>query len=113
MTTGRLFVTSYVFLKYVPLVQSVHNTDCSWQIYKDATLFFSQDNVSTIANVIPTMDRIDSLLNNAATEPLSPAVKQALSFARKSINKYYSKTDLSNIYRIAMGMLRFIHLCSL
>jgi hypothetical protein len=49
------------------------------------------------------MDRIDALLNDAPVEPLSPSVKHALKFARESINKYYSKTDLSNVYRIAMG----------
>jgi len=48
------------------------------------------------------MDRIDSLLNGATTEPLSPSVKHALTFAHNSINKYYSKTDLSNVYCIAM-----------
>ncbi len=48
------------------------------------------------------MDRIDSLLHGTTTEPLSPSVKHALTFARNSINKYYSKTDLSNVYRIAM-----------
>ena len=49
------------------------------------------------------MDRIDSLLSDVPVQPLSPSVKHALTFARKSINKYYSKTDLSNVYRIAMG----------
>lgn len=49
------------------------------------------------------MDRIDALLSDAPVEPLSPSVKYALKFARKSINKYYSKTDSSNVYRIAMG----------
>jgi hypothetical protein len=49
------------------------------------------------------MDRIDALLSDAPVKPLSPSVKHALRFARKSINKYYSKTDLSNVYRIAMG----------
>jgi hypothetical protein len=83
---------------------SVYGADLSHKIYKDATLFFSQDQVSSIANVIPTMDRIDALLSDTTTEPLSPSVKHALTFARKSINKYYSKTDLSNVYRIAMGM---------
>jgi hypothetical protein len=73
------------------------------QIYKDATLFFSQDKVSTIAHVIPTMDRIDLMLSGVTSEPLSPSVKHALTFAHKSINKYYSKTDVSNVYRIAMG----------
>ena len=57
-----------------------------------------------IAHVIPTMDRIDAMLENyAGNKPLHPAVKHTLSFARKLLDKYYSKTDLSNMYRIAMG----------
>jgi hypothetical protein len=73
-------------------------------MYKEATLFFSQDAIATIAHVIPTMDRIDAMLSDSSTEPLSPSVKHALSFARTIMDKYYSKTDLSNVYRIAMGM---------
>jgi len=46
-------------------------------MYKDATLFFSQDNVVTITHVVPTMDRIDAMLSNSATMPLTPAVKHA------------------------------------
>ena len=72
------------------------------KIYKDAMLFFSQDQVSSIANVIPTMDHIDTLLSDAPVEPLSPSVKHVLRFACKSINKYL-KTNLSNMYRIATG----------
>ena len=49
------------------------------------------------------MDRIDALLDDLATKPLSPSVKHALKFACDSINKYYSKTDQSKVYRIAMG----------
>jgi hypothetical protein len=49
------------------------------------------------------MDRIDALLKNTNDNPLTPSVKHALHFARQSINKYYSKTDMSNVYRIAMG----------
>jgi len=82
------------------------------QIYKDATLFLFQDQVSTITNVIPTMDRIDSLLSDAATELLSSSVKHMLTFACKSINKYYSKTDLSNVYHIAMGTLQSLPVTS-
>jgi hypothetical protein len=79
-------------------------------MYKDATLFFSQDNVMTIANVVPTMDHIDAMLNSSAKMPLNPAVEHALTFMRKLMDKYYSKTDLSNVYRIAMGMLwSFMH----
>jgi hypothetical protein len=73
------------------------------QMFKDATVFFSQDTVPTIAHVIPTMDRIDALLNSPL-HALNPAVNAALAFARKTMDKYYSKTDHSGIYRIAMGM---------
>ena len=73
-------------------------------MYKEGTVFFSQDAVATIAHVIPTMDRIDAMLCDFSTDQLSPSVKQALSFAREIMDKYYSKTDLSNVYRIAMGM---------
>ena len=66
-------------------------------------MFFSQDAVSTIAHVIPTMDRIDALLKDTAAEPLVPSVKHALTFAHQILDKYYSKTDLSNVYRIAMS----------
>ena len=73
-------------------------------MYKDATLFFSKDNVVTIANVVPTMDRIDKMLSVSAATSLIPPVKHALTFARKLMDKYYSKTDLSNVYCISMGL---------
>lgn len=72
-------------------------------MYKDATLFFSQDNIVTIANVVPTMDWIDKMLSSSTMTPLTPAIKHALTFACKIMDKYYSKTDLSNVYHIAMG----------
>jgi hypothetical protein len=94
-----LKVISFIYRK---LVLMLH------QMYKDATLFFSQDTVATIAHVIPTMDRIDAMLRSSSTEPLSLSVKHALSFAKQIIDKYYSKMDLSNIYRIAMGMVLMV-----
>ena len=42
------------------------------------------------------------MLSESSTEPLAPAVKYGLSFAQRVLNKYYSKTDNSNIYRITM-----------
>ena len=73
-------------------------------MYKDVTLFFSQDNTITIANVVPTMDCIDKMLSISAAKLLNSAVNHALTFAHKLMDKYYSKTDLSNVYRIAMGL---------
>ena len=85
---------------------------CSYRlgkVYKDAMIFFSQDSVETIAHVIPTMDRIDKMLHDSIADPLSLSVKAALKFACKTMDKYYSKTDLSNVYRIAMSMLIISH----
>ena len=73
------------------------------QIYKEGTLFFSQDTAATIAHVIPTMDRIDTILRCTGPTALDCSVKHAVVFARNLLDKYYSKTDLSNVYRIAMG----------
>jgi hypothetical protein len=58
------------------------------------------------------MDHINSLLNNATTEPLSSSVKHTLTFACKSINKYYLKTDVPNVYHIAMGTLQSLPVTS-
>ncbi|KAG6848965.1 hypothetical protein C0991_012306, partial [Blastosporella zonata] len=57
------------------------------------------------------MDRIDQMLKrssldtaktNSLDKALEPSVKHALTFARSHLNKYYSKTDTSNVYRIAI-----------
>jgi hypothetical protein len=65
-------------------------------------LFFSQDSAS-IAAVIPAMDKLDSHLNPNTKKPYHPAIQAAMKLARKKINRYYSLTDLSSAYRIAMG----------
>ncbi|KAF8238215.1 hypothetical protein L208DRAFT_1076278, partial [Tricholoma matsutake] len=72
------------------------------KMYKDATLFFSQDDAVTITNVVLMMDRIDAMLSRSAMTPLASAVKHALTFACQLMDKYYSKTDLSNVYHITM-----------
>ena len=77
-------------------------------MYKDVTLFCSQDAIATIAHVIPTMDWINTMLSSSSTEPLSLSDKHALSFAWKIMDKYYSKMDLSNVYQIAMGMFLMV-----
>ncbi|KAJ3738201.1 hypothetical protein EV360DRAFT_58339, partial [Lentinula raphanica] len=86
-------------------------TEEEWEVVKglvaallEATLFFSQDGTN-ISTVIPAMDAIDEvfatgILNN---EELSEPIRHALSIGKKTLNKYYSLTDDSELYRIAMG----------
>ena len=83
-------------------------------MFKDATLFFSRGagkpehdqkhKVPNLATVIPAMDHIDSVLaTNAINKHYCLAVQAVLTIGKKTLNHYYFKTDLSNIYRIAMG----------
>ena len=74
------------------------------QIFKDATLFFLHDGVPNIVMVIPAMNHIDKILTtNALNSHYSVAIKIALTIGKKMLNHYYSKMDLSDVYRIAMG----------
>ncbi|KAG2079077.1 hypothetical protein BDR04DRAFT_968563, partial [Suillus decipiens] len=83
--------------------------DDEWKIvadlitqYKKATLFFSQDSAS-IAAVIPAMDKLDSKLNQQTKDSYHPAVISAMQLAKNKMDCYWKITDLSNVYRIAMG----------
>jgi hypothetical protein len=73
-------------------------------MYKDATLFFLQDNIVTIANVVPTMDCIDDMLSSSVKTPLNPAVKHMLTIACKLMDKYYSKTIHNSSSSISSSM---------
>jgi hypothetical protein len=85
-------------------------------VFKDATLFFSRgadkkaydekQKIPNLATVIPAMDHIDSVLaTSAINNRYCLAIQAALTIGKKTLNHYYSKTDLSNMYRIAMGNL--------
>jgi hypothetical protein len=55
--------------------------------------------------VIPAMDFInDKLTAHAHDQTLSPAIKASLELGKKTLNHYYSLTDSSEVYRIAMGI---------
>ncbi|KAJ6512710.1 hypothetical protein C8R45DRAFT_812338, partial [Mycena sanguinolenta] len=81
---------------------------------KDATVLFSSDNKSTIANVLTTMDKIDDIITTTVVPPgantarapriVHPSIRKALHLAKATMNRYYSATDASNVYRIAMSM---------
>jgi hypothetical protein len=63
--------------------------------------FFS--NIASIAAVIPTMDRLHSTLNPQTKKQYHPSILVDMKLAQKKLNHYYSKTDHSSLYRIAMG----------
>ena len=69
--------------------------------FKQATLYFSQDNAS-VAAVIPAMDHITKGLDPRTKKPYHPAIVAALKLARNKMNRYYSLTDTSIMYCIVM-----------
>jgi hypothetical protein len=58
------------------------------------------------------MDHIDSFLATAAKKKKYPrSVQAALAIGKKTLNRYYNKTDDSEIFRIAMSTTNlFSHL---
>jgi hypothetical protein len=53
------------------------------------------------------MDHIDEHLATAAIDRVNKyplAIKAALAIGKKTLNRYYDKTDHSEVFRIAMGM---------
>ncbi|KAJ7343895.1 hypothetical protein DFH08DRAFT_962038 [Mycena albidolilacea] len=77
------------------------------EVFKRTTLLSSSDEKSTIAHVITTMDKIDDILTSTIVpslgrRPIHNSVCKALNLAKTTLNKYYSHTDTSNVYHIAM-----------
>lgn len=73
-------------------------------MFKDITLRFSSDTPS-LPSVIPAMDSIDSTLATAiANSKYNTAITASLKLGKDLLNKYYSLTDMSDAYRIAMGL---------
>ena len=73
------------------------------QLFKDATAFFSRA-TPYLAKVIPAMNHIDQHLATAArNNAYKPCIQPAVAMGKKLLNKYYSYTDHSELYRIAMG----------
>ena len=72
--------------------------------YKKATVFFSQD-LASITAVIPAMDKLDNKMNKQTKQPLHPTVIFAMKLAKNKMDRYWKITDLSDVYRIAMGTL--------
>ena len=59
------------------------------------------------------MDHIDEHLASASiSQKYDPAIRAALAIGKKTLNRYYDRTDHSELYRIAMGMCSFPSLFS-
>lgn len=86
---------------------------CISQILKDATEFFSRA-TPNLATVIPAMDHIDTHFTNAIKpdSKLNSAIRAAVGLGKKTLNRYYSRTDEVEVYRIAMSTILFFS-CSL
>lgn len=73
------------------------------EIFKDATLFFSRG-TPNLATVIPAMDHIDKVLATTSdSHQFSLPIRASLVIGKNTINRYYNKTDQSEVYRIAMS----------
>ena len=69
------------------------------------TLYFSRDGIPNLATVIPAMGHIDNVLTaNAVDQHFSPPIWAALSMGQWTLNHYYTKTNVSDVYLIAMGV---------
>lgn len=58
------------------------------------------------------MDRIDTHIATATQNLAYPAaIRAALAVGKSTLNKYYNKTDPSEVYRIAMGAYTYVESC--
>jgi hypothetical protein len=76
------------------------NTNNAPQILKDTTLFFSRDTPNLTIVILVIDHRFSSMMSDMS---YNPAIRYAIQFAKKTLNKYYSLTDSSEVYQIAMG----------
>lgn len=55
------------------------------------------------------MDHLDEVLMSATLDTdHSPAVRAGFDFGKRSLNKYYELTDMSDVYRFGISKLCFI-----
>ena len=62
--------------------------------------------------VIPVMDHLDQHLATSSIKMLLPAsIRAAATLGKRTLNKYYTMTDHTEVYRIAMGKSEHIYTC--
>jgi hypothetical protein len=58
------------------------------------------------------MDHIDTYLATATQDDHYPiSIRAALAIGKHTLNRYYNKTDYSEVYRIAMGKYLHVIIC--
>ena len=66
-------------------------------------LYFSCS-TPNLATVIPVMDHIDQVLSTySRNKSFLPSIRSGVSLTQETLNCYYSCTDQSEVYRIAMS----------
>ncbi len=72
--------------------------------FLEATLRLSRKNIPQLYDVIPVIDVLANILDEAIVSGNKhPAIILAIAKGSRMLNKYYSKTDMSMMYRMAMG----------
>ena len=90
-----------------------HHADVPLEIFLDATSFFSRA-TPCLATVILAIDHIDEVLASQCVDrQYEPCIRAALAMAKKTLNKYYTLTDSSETYRIAMSSFLLLYYHSL
>ncbi|KAF8265275.1 hypothetical protein EI94DRAFT_1438756, partial [Lactarius quietus] len=58
----------------------------------------------SLATMIPTMDHINKVLATSSDNPhqFTLAIRAALAIGKRAMNRYYNKTDHSDVYWIVM-----------
>ncbi|XP_006455430.1 hypothetical protein AGABI2DRAFT_75325, partial [Agaricus bisporus var. bisporus H97] len=74
-----------------------------------STLLFSCSETSNITLVVPSMDHLDQVLaTSIVLTKYNEGIQKAIHFGKQTLNKYYSRTDSSTVYRISMGKALFL-----
>lgn len=92
---------SILFIYFVCLISFL-------QHFLSATLRLSKKRIPLLYEVIPIIDILNEKLEDAAENTsLLPSVRAGAMKGLAVLNKYYSKTDESIMYRIAVSKLVF------
>ena len=74
------------------------------RLFWERNLVFFSRNSPGLSTVIPAIDHINAHLATAAHNTrYVPSISAALALGKWTLNRYYDKTNHSEVYRIAMG----------